>query len=80
MKTDAGRGRLYDALQQLQHRWDDVEPLWTDQVRREFEEKIWEPLNFMSEDALRAMDRLSQIFRQAKQECAGERSMGDLLS
>ena len=80
MKTDAGRGRLYDALVQLQHRWADVEPHWDDQVRREFEEKIGEPLTQLTEDALRAIDRLTQVFRQARQECSGERSMGDLLS
>jgi hypothetical protein len=80
MRTDAGRGRLYDALQQMQHRWDDVEPHWTDQVRGEFEEKIWDPMNHITEDALRAMDRLSQIFRQCRQECSGERGLGDLLS
>ncbi len=52
MKTDAGRGRLYDALQQIRHRWDEVEEHWTDQVRAEFEEKIWGPLNQLTEDEL----------------------------
>jgi hypothetical protein len=80
MKTDAGRGRLYDAIQTLQNRWADVEPHWTDQVRQEFEEKIWEPLNFMTEDALRAIDRLAQVFAQARRECTGERGLGELLS
>jgi hypothetical protein len=80
MKTDAGRGRLYDALQTLQQRWNEVEVIWTDAVRADFEDKIYEPLNQLTEESLRAMDRLAQIFRQARQECAGERGMGDLLS
>lgn len=71
MRFDAGRGRLYDALQQIEHRWEDVDPHWNDAVRGEFEEKIWEPLVTFSEDALRAIDRLNQLFTQARNECEG---------
>ncbi len=80
MKTDAGRGRLYDAHKQLQHRWDDVEPHWTDQVRLEFEENIWGPLNQMTAEELRAMDRLAQIFIQARRECQGNDDAGSIFS
>ena len=80
MKTEAARGRLYDALQTLQNRWNEVEIHWNDQVRREFEDKIGEPLNMLSEDALRAIDRLSQIFSLARRECTGERGLGEMLS
>ena len=76
MKVDAGRGRMYDALEQLGHRWEDVEPLWNDQVRQQFEEKIFEPLNILTQDAMRAIDRLSQIFTQARHEIDGEWGMG----
>lgn len=77
MKVDAGRGRLHDALKMLRHRWDEVEPFWTDAVRRDFEEKVLTPLTALSEDALRAMDRLTQVFNQARRECAGEPGVGD---
>jgi len=80
MKTDAGRGRLYDALQQLQHRWADVEPHWTDKVRLEFEEKIWGHLVQLTEDEMRAIDRLNQIFVQARRECEGDRGIGSIFS
>jgi len=80
MRTDAGRGRLYDALKTLQNRWNEIEIHWNDSVRREFEEKIGEPLNVLTEDALRAIDRLSQIFGTARRECTGERGLGELLS
>jgi hypothetical protein len=80
MKTDAGRGRLYDALEQLKHRWDDVEPHWRDQVRLEFEEKIWGPLVQLAEDEMRAIDRLNQIFVQARRECQGDRGIGSIFS
>lgn len=69
MKIDAGRGRLYDALQVIRSRWDEVEPHWTDAMRQEFEEKIWTPLVLLSEDVFRAIDRLSQVFVQARKEC-----------
>jgi hypothetical protein len=71
MRVDAGRGKLYDALKVIRSRWDDVEPHWTDAVRNEFEEKIFDPMVHLTEDALRAIDRLSQIFTQVRNECEG---------
>jgi hypothetical protein len=69
---------LFDALQQLRRRWDEIEPHWNDPVRLEFEEKIGEPLYLMSEETLRAIDRLSQVFTQARNECTGNAGMGGL--
>jgi hypothetical protein len=80
MRIEAGRGRLYDALKQLRRRWEDIEPLWTDSVRRDFEEKVLAPLNVIADDALRAMDRLTQVFNQARRECTSEAGVGDLPS
>lgn len=71
MRTDAGRGRLYDALKVIRGRWDEVEPHWTDQMRQQFEEKTWIPLQLLTEDLLRALDRLNQVFNQARNECTG---------
>ncbi len=78
MKTDAGRGRLHDALQTIRRRWDETEPHWTDQVRQEFEEKTWTPLLLLTEDVLRALDRLNLVFRQARTECGSNRE-GEVL-
>jgi hypothetical protein len=72
VKTDAARGRLYDAMQVIRRRWDEVEPHWTDQVRQEFEEKTFTPLMLLSEDFMRAIDRLNQVFAQARKECGGD--------
>lgn len=71
MRFDAGRGKLYDALLQIRARWEETEPHWNDAVRQDFEEKIWEPLIQYTEEALRAIDRLNQVFNQAKNECEG---------
>lgn len=79
MRTDAGRGRLYDALQLLHNRWNEVEPHWNDPVRVEFEETIVEPLFLLADEVLRAMDRLTQVFTQARNDCKGTRGMGDLV-
>jgi hypothetical protein len=73
MKVDAGRGKLYDAQKVLRHRWDEVVEKWGDQIRAEFQEKVWEPLDQYASEGLRAMDRLAQILRECQRECTGER-------
>lgn len=78
MKVDAARGRLYDSFKNLGHRWSDTEELWGDEVKRDFEEKLWEPLGQMTSEALRAIDRLSQIFMQMRQECEGREGIGGI--
>jgi hypothetical protein len=71
VKTDAARGRLYDSLQVIRRRWDVVEPHWTDAVRQEFEANTLTPLLLLSEDFMRAIDRLGQVFAQARKDCSG---------
>ena len=71
MKVDASRGRLYDSHKNLHHHWDDLSDLWSDSVKQDFEEQIWEPMNILTLEALRAIDRLGQIFAQMKMECEG---------
>ena len=71
MKVDASRGRLYDSQKGLRNHWDDLSELWTDGVHQDFEEQIWEPMNILTVEALRAIDRLGQIFAQMKMECEG---------
>jgi len=73
MKVDAGRGKLYDAQKVLRHRWDEVLEKWGDQIRAEFQEKVWEPLDQYTSEGLRAMDRLGQILTECRRECTGER-------
>jgi hypothetical protein len=75
MKVDAARGRLYDAHKSLLLHWDDLSEIWTDSVQQEFAEQVGEPLNIVTLDALRAMDRLGQIFAQMKQECEGRENV-----
>ena len=73
MKVDAGRGKLYDAQKVLRHRWDEVSEKWTDHIRGEFQEKVWEPLDQYTSEGLRAIDRLAQILNECRRACMGER-------
>lgn len=72
MKVDAGRGKLYDAHKVIRQRWAAVSEQWSDQVRAEFERTTWEPLDQMTAESLRAIDRLAQILNQCRRECTGE--------
>ena len=72
MKVDAGRGKLYDAQKVVRGRWDQVSETWTDQIKAEFEEKTWLPLDQQTSDALRAIDRLAQILNECRRACSGE--------
>jgi hypothetical protein len=72
MKVDAGRGKLYDAQKVLRHRWDEVSEKWTDHIRDEFKEKVWEPLDQYTSEGLRAIDRLAQILNECRRACSGE--------
>jgi hypothetical protein len=72
MKVDAGRGKLYDAQQVIRHQWDEVTELWSDEIRVEFEEHVWQPLDELTSEGLRAIDRLARILTECRRECTGE--------
>jgi hypothetical protein len=72
MKVDAGRGRLYDAQKVVRLRWDQVSETWSDQVKLEFEEQTWRPLDQLASDGLQAIDRLAQILTECRRACSGE--------
>lgn len=72
MKVDAGRGKLYDAQKVARLRWDQVSETWTDHVKVEFEEKTWLPLDQLTSEALRAIDRLGVILNECRRACSGE--------
>lgn len=73
MRVDGGRGKLYDAHQVIRRQWDEVSEFWSDTVKLEFAEQIWDPLDQLSGDGLRAIDRLARILTECRRECSGER-------
>lgn len=71
MKVDAGRGKLYDAHQVIRNQWNNVADTWGDQVRAEFEETIWKPLDQLTAEQLRSIDRLERILVECRRACTG---------
>ena len=72
MKIDAGRGKLFDAHKTIRHRWDAVADTWNDPVRVEFEATVWKPLDDLTAESLRAIDRLASILNQCRRACEGD--------
>lgn len=73
MRVGASRSQIYDGQKVARGRWEQVQSVWDDPVKQEFEEKIWEPIDKFVSDALRAIDQLSVVFNQVRRECEGER-------
>jgi hypothetical protein len=64
------RARLYNQLKDLRARWQEVQDIWDDPVRREFEEGHWAEMETRVQAALRAMDQLATIMAQARNDCS----------
>jgi hypothetical protein len=70
VSLEAPRYKLYSALKVLQASWDEARDRWQDDVRQEFEEKHWNPLEPTVLAALAGIDRLSQVLLQVRRECS----------
>ena len=69
MKVGANRSQLFDAQKAARAHWDTVQDVWDDAARREFDEKTWVPLDKTVSEVLRAVDLLSVIFTEIRNEC-----------
>ena len=69
MSLAGGRYQLANAFKSLKLEWDGTENIWRDQVRKDFAESYWEPLEARIASVLSAMDRLDQALGQMKNEC-----------
>lgn len=70
MSLDAGRARLFTSFKTFKERWAEVQLHWHDGVRREFDEQHMEPMERDVVRMLAAIDMLSQVVNQVKQECS----------
>lgn len=70
MSLDAGRARLFTSYKTLKQRWEEVQLHWHDVVQQDFERQYWDQLDPSVGRVLSAVDKLSQIINQAKQECS----------
>ena len=66
----AGSARLNFALKTLRERWADTKGYWADQVARDFEKNHLDPLDSLSVNAMRGMDKLSEVLRKVKHDCS----------
>ena len=69
MRIGASRSQLYDAQKTAHARRDDVREVWSDSAAREFDEQVWGPFDGEVSEVLRAIDSLSVVFTQVRQDC-----------
>lgn len=69
MRVGANRSQLFDAQKSARARWQTLQDVWDDVARREFEETTWLPLDQHVSELLRAIDQLSVLFTQIRNEC-----------
>jgi len=69
MKFGASRSQLYDAQKTARAHWQAVSETWTDAAKRDHEEKVWLPWDENASKVLRAVDQLSVLFVQIRQDC-----------
>jgi uncharacterized protein YukE len=69
MRVGASRIQLYDAQKVARAHWDVLQSTWDDAARRDFDESTWQPLDKHVSELLRAIDHLSVMFTQIRNEC-----------
>ena len=69
MRFGTTRSQIYDAQKTARAHWSATEDEWNDQVRRDHSEIVWEPLDLTVCDTLRAIDQLTVLFSQIRNEC-----------
>ena len=70
MDVSTDRAKLHNQLKDLRARWQGVQSVWDDAVRREFEEGHMAELERRVQTALRAMDQLATVLIQARHDCS----------
>lgn len=70
MSLSTGRMKLCSSMKTLRVHWDQVREVWNDPVSRDFEEKIWAPLEAQVQVTLRETDRLGAILAQMRRDCS----------
>lgn len=65
-----GCGRLHDALVTLRAHWQATADAWQDVKRQEFEDNHLAPLDVEVAGMIKKIERLSQVFHEARQACS----------
>ncbi len=69
MKFGATRSQIYDAQKTARAKWDATFDTWDDAVHADHGEKVVDPLDRAASDTMRAIDQMSVLFAQVRQEC-----------
>ncbi len=69
MRFGTTRSQIYDAQKTARAHWAATEADWDDAVRREHGERVVEPLDAAVSEVLRAVDLLTTLFVQIREEC-----------
>ena len=69
MRFGTTRSQIYDAQKTARAHWLASEDEWDDEVRRSHGEAFWEPLDLTVGDTLRAVDQLTVLFAQIRNDC-----------
>ena len=69
MKFGASRSQLYDAQKTARAHWLVATETWSDGAKQLHEEKVWLPWDESASKVLRAVDQLSVLFVQIRQDC-----------
>jgi len=69
MRFGTTRSQIYDAQKTARAHWAATEDHWSDEVRIEHGESVWDPLDQTVGDTLRAIDQLAVLFAQIRNEC-----------
>jgi hypothetical protein len=69
MRFGASRSQLYDAQKSARGRWDAVGEVWSDSAARDFGEQVWQPFDDHVSELLKAIDAMTVVFTQVRQDC-----------
>ena len=64
-----GLGQLQDALEKLQAVWSETREEWRDANSRHFEQEFLRPIALEFSQAYTAIQRLSDVLKQAERDC-----------
>jgi hypothetical protein len=68
--SSEGSHKLNYALKNLRRLWEEIGPLWRDEVRDDFEQHYILPITNQVNAAVRGMNEVHDIAHRAKRECS----------
>jgi hypothetical protein len=66
----AGSARLKHAMKNLNEQWDYTRESWADKNAADFEKNHLIPVQMQVENALRGMEKLSEVLNRLKADCS----------